>query len=102
MDAAVTGFDTSLATIGGRVDEAIATSLGELDQDLGSKLGELDGQIAAEARKAAEQEQPAWKSVVAIILIIVVIIAAAVISIVTLGPGRACSRSSSWAPLSAR
>jgi len=87
MDATVAGFDTSLGTIGGRVDEAIATSLGELDQDLNSKLGELDGQIATEAWKAAEKEQPAWKSVVAIVLIIVVIIAAAVISIVTLGAG---------------
>lgn len=87
MDAAVTGFDTSLATIGGRVDEAIATSLGELDGDLGNKLGELDGQIATEAWKAAEKEQPAWKSVVAIVLVILVIIAAAVISIVTLGAG---------------
>lgn len=87
MDAAVTGFDRSLATIGGRVDEAIATSLGELDEDLRNKLSELDEQIPREAQKAAEKEQPAWKSVVAIVLIIVVIIAAAVISIVTLGAG---------------
>ena len=40
-----------------------------------------------EAWKAAEKEQPAWKSVVAIVLVILVIIAAAVISIVTLGAG---------------
>ena len=32
-------------------------------------LGELDGQIAREAWKAAEKEQPAWKSVVAIVLV---------------------------------
>ncbi len=87
MRQAVAGFDQALATIGGRVDGAIATSLQELDRDLGAKLGELDGQIDREAWKAAEKEQPAWKSVVAIVLIIVVIIAAAVISIVTLGAG---------------
>lgn len=87
MDQAVAGFDEALATIGGRVDEAIDTSLQELDQDLSNKLGELDGQITREAWKAAEKEQPAWKSVVAIILVILVIIAAAVISIVTLGAG---------------
>jgi hypothetical protein len=87
MEQAVAGFDRALATIGGRVDGAIITSLQELDRDLGNKLGELDGQIAREAWKAAEKEQPAWKSVVAIVLIILVIIAAAVISIVTLGAG---------------
>ncbi len=87
IEQAVAGFDDALGTIGGRIDEAIATSLDELDQQLNTKLGELDGQIAREAWKAAEKEQPAWKSVVAIILVIVVIIAAAVISIVTLGAG---------------
>ncbi len=87
MREAVAGFDNALATIGERVDGAIATSLQELERQLTDKLGELDGQITREAWKAAEKEQPAWKSVVAIILIIVVIIAAAVISIVTLGAG---------------
>ena len=87
MDKAVAGFDTALATIGGKVDGAIDASLQALDKDLKGKLGELDGQIAREAWKAAEQEQPAWKSVVAIILIVLVIIAATVISIVTLGAG---------------
>lgn len=87
MQQAVAGFDQALATIGGRVDGAIATSLQELDRDLGTKLGELGGQITREAWKAAEKEQPAWKSVVAIVLVILVIIAAAVISIVTLGAG---------------
>ncbi len=87
MQQAVAGFDEALATIGGKVDEAIANSLQELDKDLGSKLGEIDDQIATEAWKAAEKEQPAWKSVVAIVLVILVIIAAAVISIVTLGAG---------------
>lgn len=87
MVQAVAGFDKALGTIGGNVDGAIANSLQELNQDLTAKLGELDGQITTEAWKAAEKEQPAWKSVVAIVLIIVVIIAAAVISIVTLGAG---------------
>ncbi|MEO0406910.1 MAG: hypothetical protein AAF289_06125 [Cyanobacteria bacterium P01_A01_bin.135] len=87
MDQAVTGFNQALTTIGGRVDEAIATSLQELEQQLSSKLGELDSQITAEAWRAAEKEQPAWKSVVAIVLIILVVIAAAVISVVTLGAG---------------
>ncbi len=87
MDAAVTGFDTSLNTIYEKVDAAIRQSLEELDGDLGQKLAGLDAQIVSEAWKAAEKEQPAWKSVVAIILVIVVIIAAAVISIVTLGAG---------------
>ena len=87
MKKAVAGFDEALSGIGGKVDEAIATSLKGLDQELSGKLGELDGQIAREAWKAAEKEQPAWKKVLAIVLIIVVIIAAAVISIVTLGAG---------------
>ncbi|MDJ0694549.1 polymorphic toxin-type HINT domain-containing protein [Mastigocoleus sp. MO_188.B34] len=87
MEQAVAGFDQALASIGGKVDEAIAKSLQELDKQLSDKLKELDGQITREALKAAEKEQPAWKSVVAIILIIVVIIAATVISIVTLGAG---------------
>jgi hypothetical protein len=87
MQAAVTGFEDALTTIGGKVDAAIATSLEELDGELSGKLRELDGQIAREAWKAAEKEQPAWKSVVAIVLVILVIIAAAVISIVTLGAG---------------
>ncbi|MCO6433786.1 eCIS core domain-containing protein [Nitrosomonas nitrosa] len=87
IEQVVAGFDDALGTIGGRIDEAITTSLEEIDQELNTKFGELDGQIAREAWKAAEKEQPAWKSVVAIILVIVVIIAAAVISIVTLGAG---------------
>jgi hypothetical protein len=87
MQAAVAGFEGALATIGEKVDTAIATSLEELDKELTGKLRELDGQIAREAWKAAEKEQPAWKSVVAIVLVILVIIAAAVISIVTLGAG---------------
>ena len=87
MDQAVAGFDEALGSIGGKVDEAIAKSLQELDEQLSDKLRELDGQITREAWKAAEKEQPAWKSVVAIVLVILVIIAAAVISIVTLGAG---------------
>lgn len=87
MKSVVTGFETSLQTIGTNVDKAIASSLSDLEGTLGKKLLELDAQIASEAWKAAEKEQPAWKSVVAIVLIIVVIIAATVISIVTLGAG---------------
>jgi Domain of unknown function (DUF4157) len=87
MQAAVAGFEGALATIGERVDAAIATSLGELDRELSGTLRKLDGKIATAAWKAAEKEQPAWKSVVAIVLVILVIIAAAVISIVTLGAG---------------
>lgn len=87
MKKAVAGFDESLGTIGGKIDEALGESLKGLDKELSDKLAELDGQIAREAWKAAEKEQPAWKKVVAIVLIIVVIIAAAVISIVTLGAG---------------
>ena len=87
MKKAVAGFDESLGTIGGKIDEALGKSLKGLEKELSDKLGELDGQIAREAWKAAEKEQPAWKKVLAIVLIIVVIIAAAVISIVTLGAG---------------
>ena len=87
MQAAVAGFEGALATIGERVDAAIATSLEELDRELSGTLSKLDGKIATAAWKAAEKEQPAWKSVVAIVLVILVIIAAAVISIVTLGAG---------------
>ena len=86
MQAAVAGFEGALATIGERIDAAIATSLEELDRDFRGKLA-ARRQIAPEAWKAAEKEQPAWKSVVAIVLVILVIIAAAVISIVTLGAG---------------
>ena len=87
MQAAVAGFEGALATIGERIDAAIATSLEELDRELSGTLRTLDGKIATAAWKAAEKEQPAWKSVVAIVLVILVIIAAAVISIVTLGAG---------------
>ena len=87
MQAAVAGFEGALATIGEHIDAAIATSLGELDRQLSGTLRTLDGKIATAAWKAAEKEQPAWKSVVAIVLVILVIIAAAVISIVTLGAG---------------
>lgn len=87
MRQAVTGFDTALATIGTQVDDAIASSLADLDRQLGTTLAGLDARIAYEAWKAAEKEQPAWKSVVAIILVVLVIIAAAIISIVTLGAG---------------
>ncbi|MBS0168375.1 MAG: DUF4157 domain-containing protein [Nitrospira sp.] len=87
MKQAAAGFVESLGTIRKRVDGAINISLEGLDGELGGKLAGLDGQIAREAWKAAEKEQPAWKKVVAIVLIIVVIIVAAVISIVTLGAG---------------
>lgn len=87
MRQAVTAFDEALLTIDTRVTEALDSSLQQLDGDLQGKLNTLDAEIASEAWKAAEKEQPAWKSVVAIVLIIVVIIVATVISIVTLGAG---------------
>lgn len=87
MERAVAGFDASLATIGGRIDEAVAASLKQLTSQLDEKLAKLDDQIASEAWKAADKEQPAWKSVLAIILVILVIIAAVLISIATLGAG---------------
>jgi hypothetical protein len=84
---AVAGFDEALATIGGRVDAALTQSLTGLDGELKTKLGELDAQIARDAWKAAEKEQPAWVGVVAVVLIILVVIIATAISIVTLGAG---------------
>ena len=87
MQQIVTGFDQAVESIYGRVDEALRTSLTQLDTELDGIVGRLDAQIPVQAWKAAEKEQPAWKSVVAILLIIIVIIAATIISIVTLGAG---------------
>ncbi|MCG8424934.1 MAG: DUF4157 domain-containing protein [Proteobacteria bacterium] len=87
MTQLVQGYAESITTIYTRVDEALAASLEALDQELEGMLGQLDDQIIAQAWRAAEREQPAWKGVLAIVLIVFVVIASVVVSVLTLGAG---------------
>lgn len=80
MQKIVTGYQQAVEGIYGKIDEVLTESEAELDAELKKTHDQLDNVIPCEAWKAAEKEQPAWKSVVAILLIIAIIVIVAVVA----------------------
>jgi hypothetical protein len=76
---AVTGFDQTVTAATASVETALQDSEQRLEDGLRAELPKLDCEIPKQADKAAAQEAPAWKTVVAVLLIIAIIVVVALV-----------------------
>ncbi len=79
FDEVTKGITELFTTIDKNLSQGFTDSAKGLEKGLNGVLTKLDAKISEEAKKAADQVQPRWKSVLKVLLVIVVLIVVAVL-----------------------